>query len=170
MYSNDNYAYPYILPVGLLHFLSSPYNHAYAGFIPNSVIRDKIGIRFDPGQFPATVSSLELSFALQSLLRHKQQKSQNKAKSDLGCGSQSIQSTVFPASARSSTLDMAVTEEDNTMSSAGGVSKGYTTWNDSQEEGSTTSSATANMTQGKKRDVSKGACSWLDVVCIYEDR
>ena len=141
----------------------------YIGFIPNSVIRDKLGIKFDPGQFAVEVSSLELSFALQSLLQHKPQKDQNKVKSDMGCRSLSVQSTAIPVSAQSSTLEIALTEEDSTLSSAGGASKESTTWNDSQEDGSCTPGATGNLTQDKKQNASKGThtCTWLASVSNF---
>ena len=139
----------------------------YIGFIPNSVIRDKLGIKFDPDQFAVEVSSLELSFALQSLLRHKPQKDQNKVKSDMGCRSLSVQSTAVPVSAQSSTQEIALTEDDATLSSAGGASKESTTWNDSQEHGSCTPGATGNLTQDKKQNASKGTHAHLHLTCRY---
>ena len=139
----------------------------YIGFIPNSVIRDKLGIKFDSGQFAVEVSSLDLSFALQSLLRHKPQKDQNKVKSDMGCRSLSVQSTVIPVSAQSSTLEIALTEDDATLSSAGGASKESTTWNDSQEDGSCTPGATGNLAQDKKQNASKGMHAHLHLTCRY---
>ena len=127
--------------------------YAILGFIPNSVIREKIGVQFDPGQFPAADSSPELSFALESLLRSKAQKTRNKVKSNLECRSLSIPSTVM--SSQSST--QAMTEQDSTMISASQISnEHHDIWNESSRVSSATTGASSELKQGQKKEFSKG--------------